>query len=267
MVGLTFETQRLTFKKNGLIIRCCYLLPVGVDVVDNLKDLEKECLEFMGSDNFIEKPKKRKVTETKDEKKYKEDLSRAKVTNYTKMHTQKIRNFDEVCFLPKVGEQYRLVTQQSFNMYTIILKILQQEDHIEELYLSSYNIKLVVMDTVFNMLESKQVDKLRILLSEATRARLPHRYSEIKKHMLLAKDDVKIKFNWNHTKIALVKTKKNYYVLEGSGNLTDNAQIEQYLFENNKQIFVFHKTWMDEAFIKNGYKREEIILPGCRIIK
>jgi len=31
-----------------------------------------------------------------------------------------------------------------------------------------------------------------------------------------------------------------------SGNMSDNARIEQYLFENNKEVFEFHKNWMTE---------------------
>jgi len=38
-----------------------------------------------------------------------------------------------------------------------------------------------------------------------------------------------------------------HIVFEGSGNLSDNARIEQYILENNKQAYEFHKNWIMEA--------------------
>jgi hypothetical protein len=39
--------------------------------------------------------------------------------------------------------------------------------------------------------------------------------------------------------------------MRGSGNMSTNARIEQYIYENNKEVFDFHKGWMDEV-IQNG---------------
>lgn len=54
------------------------------------------------------------------------------------------------------------------------------------------------------------------------------------------------KNNWkyycvnNHSKIILMRTAQNYYVLETSSNLNENPQIEQYSFENSKQLYDFY---------------------------
>lgn len=37
-----------------------------------------------------------------------------------------------------------------------------------------------------------------------------------------------------------------YFVIEGSGNLSDNARIEQYLFEQCKETYDFHVSWMQD---------------------
>ena len=34
-------------------------------------------------------------------------------------------------------------------------------------------------------------------------------------------------------------------MFEGSGNCTDNARIEQFLYENNRQTYDFHAAWTD----------------------
>ena len=38
----------------------------------------------------------------------------------------------------------------------------------------------------------------------------------------------------------------NHYVVEGSGNMSQNGQYEQYIFENNKPVYDFHKNWMEK---------------------
>jgi len=39
---------------------------------------------------------------------------------------------------------------------------------------------------------------------------------------------------------------------EESGNMSDNARIEQYVYENNKQVFEFHKQWIGELCNEKG---------------
>jgi hypothetical protein len=59
------------------------------------------------------------------------------------------------------------------------------------------------------------------------------------------KKDVQISFAVNHAKVFIAKTKDNrHIVFEGSGNLSDNARIEQYLIEDNEVTYNFHKQWI-----------------------
>lgn len=37
-----------------------------------------------------------------------------------------------------------------------------------------------------------------------------------------------------------MKTKNNYYVVETSSNLNENPQIEQFTFENDKDLYEFY---------------------------
>lgn len=55
----------------------------------------------------------------------------------------------------------------------------------------------------------------------------------------------------NHAKITCIKDNSgNHFVMEGSGNLSDNAKIEQLLFENNRKSFEFHSGWIRDAVTK-----------------
>lgn len=49
----------------------------------------------------------------------------------------------------------------------------------------------------------------------------------------------------NHSKTILMQTEYNYYVLETSSNLNENPKIEQYSFENNKELYDFYYKFFD----------------------
>ena len=44
----------------------------------------------------------------------------------------------------------------------------------------------------------------------------------------------------NHSKVILMRTNKNYYILETSSNLNENPKIEQYSFENDYSLYEFY---------------------------
>ena len=50
----------------------------------------------------------------------------------------------------------------------------------------------------------------------------------------------------NHSKIILMKTAKNYYVVETSSNLNENPKFEQFSFENNKTLYEFYREFFNE---------------------
>lgn len=184
--------------------------------------------------------------------------SKKALIKYKKIHVKKLKNLKELTELPKKGEQIRCITQGSFNAYTFITFIIEKEN-IEEMYLTTFNISDSVIEAVFSLFETEKINRLNIMLSESIKFRMPKRVEQLKRKYRKFKHTkrMRLKLNWNHSKIILLKTEKNYYVIEGSGNLSGNAQIEQYCIDNNKQIYDFHKSWMDDEF-KSYEKREEI---------
>jgi hypothetical protein len=184
----------------------------------------------------------------------------SKLSRFQNMQFKKIKSLEEFFFIPQKNEECRLITQGSFNMFTILMFFQRKYDIIDELYITTFNIKEIVIDSLFQLLKEKKVKKLRIMVSESIKFRMPKRVEQLIEMTRLFKEDfdVKLKLNWNHSKIMLAKLEDDYYVLEGSGNLSDNAQIEQYVVSNSEEIFNFHKRWMDESFSKNILKREEI---------
>ena len=52
----------------------------------------------------------------------------------------------------------------------------------------------------------------------------------------------------NHSKIILMRTETAHYVLETSSNLNENPKIEQYSFENSKEVYDFYNHFFDCIF-------------------
>ena len=59
----------------------------------------------------------------------------------------------------------------------------------------------------------------------------------------------------NHSKIILMRTQDNYYVLETSSNLNENPKIEQYSFENDKVVYDFYYNFFKILKGVNQYGR------------
>jgi len=168
---------------------------------------------------------------------------------------------EDIISLPKQQEQIRLVTQQNFNAFAIFLYIIKNKN-IREVYLTTYSIDKNTVEGLLKIFE-KEDFKLTILIASLIKHDKPLLREKL---MLLAKQNKNVSFTeaYNHTKIIAVRTDKNdYYVIEGSGNLSNNARIESYMFENNKQSFDFHKSWIND--ILNG-KKESLILQSKNCI-
>ena len=57
-------------------------------------------------------------------------------------------------------------------------------------------------------------------------------------------ENVSVAYCWTHAKVIAASIGDNRYVIEGSGNLSTNARIEQYVVENSEQMYDHHVNWM-----------------------
>lgn len=177
-------------------------------------------------------------TETK-----REYLARVK---YEEIICKKAKSFMDIVdgdLLPNI--QYRIITENSFNAISVI-EYLSKFNEITEIYIAVYRMNQQAVNKLSEFIDDENI-KCNIVLSSFFRENKKYEkwckdliaYSENKKN-------VKVLFAWNHAKVFLAKTKSNrYIVFEGSGNLSDNARIEQYIIEDNKTTYEFHKNWID----------------------
>lgn len=169
------------------------------------------------------------------------------------IHCRKAATLDEFCQRPQPGEQYRIITEKQFNSYALILSILQQTD-IERLWLSFYSINTATAESIINLVETGRIRQANLVMSVFFIAKkTPPKPIMLLKSFCEANPNMRCAFVYNHSKVCAIETADgNHYVFEGSGNCTDNARIEQFVYENNRLTCDFHASWMDKLIREYG---------------
>lgn len=178
------------------------------------------------------------------EKAIEEKAIKRKIKN-DNLHFVKAKALSDLCIAPKANEQYRIITEKQFNAYALILHVLEQHE-IDELYLAIYRINEPTVKSIIDFIEQGKIKKARFVISNFfTNTKKPERWAILLRDFCKDNDNSECVYIHNHSKVLALKTSSNdYFVFEGSGNMSDNARIEQYVYENNKAVFDFHKDWI-----------------------
>jgi len=177
------------------------------------------------------------------------DKSRAAIQQFTAKHDIKVNNVDALLIGPPQHEDvYFLWTVNSFNAYTFIPWLISHHKVIDEIIISTYSINKKVIDSLTYFIDNMIVKYVFVLISDSANYRIP----KVVDHLDQAANthsNFFVRYAWNHSKVTLIRSGTNFYVLEGSGNFSENSKHEQYIMINPKKIFNFRKNWiMNEVF-------------------
>lgn len=173
------------------------------------------------------------------------------------MHYIRAKALSDICGEPAEGEQWRIITEKQFNVFALILHLLQTRV-IEEMYLAVYRINEPTVTSIIEFIESGKIKKSVFVISSFfNQTKKPEQWAIMLKQFADKKANCYHVYTHNHAKVLAVRTSKNeFFVFEGSGNMSDNARIEQYIYENSKQSFEFHKKWMTKLCSKKSKSGE-----------
>ena len=160
-------------------------------------------------------------------------------SKYLNNHLQRIENVSELCRIPDNGEVFFLQTEKAFNAFTFIPWI-AKKFFIEEIYASTYSISRRVVEALQELQQDGKVGEVTLLISDSMIKRNPQTIDNLEA-VAKSNGNFKIKYYWNHSKVTLIKTKDHFFVLEGSGNFSENAHLEQYTFCNDADVYQFRK--------------------------
>lgn len=163
---------------------------------------------------------------------------------------ERIGSVKDLCGLPKKGEHIRVITQKTFTSTDFLIWIAEQET-IVKLNLAVYRMN-IKNSAILKDMHTKQKFHLNIVLSSFFKT---NKKAEVW-HDLIADyarntKNVNLIYCSNHAKIMCIKTKDNYYVIEGSGNMGSNSNIEQYMLDNCEDVYNFHSSWIEELSKKS----------------
>ena len=170
-------------------------------------------------------------------------------SKYLLGHYQKLKRLDrDLQRLPEEEEFFFLQTDGAFNAFTFIPFVCRSMS-IKELYASTYSISRRTIEALVELHDAGKVDKITLLISDSMRKRNP-----VTMDLLFAlassRPNIEVKFAWVHAKVCLLRTISGFYCIEGSGNWSENAHYEQYVFANSKGLYDFRK----ELFTNSKFK-------------
>jgi hypothetical protein len=172
------------------------------------------------------------------------------VSKYLVAHYQKIKSLHkELQRLPSSEEFFFLQSDTSFNAFTFI-PLIGQKENIKELYASTYSLSRKVIDALIQLHDQGIIEQITLMVSDSLIKRNPATIDYLNA-LISSRANFKVIFSWVHAKVAICKTKDNYFVIEGSGNWASNAQYEQYIFANSKGVYDFRKTLFTESKLRN----------------
>ncbi len=179
-----------------------------------------------------------------------------KLSNVKKQHLVKIKYHKIICdrasgFKDIVGKnlikgvQYRIVTNMSFNAITVIEYLLEFYK-INELYIAVFRMNNKAFDYLKEIIINDKIKATFLISVFFANNKKYEKWSDELVNLAKKNKTVHVGFGNIHAKVFLAKTTCNkYIVFEGSGNLSHNEAIEQYIYENNKEVYNFHKNWID----------------------
>lgn len=157
-----------------------------------------------------------------------------------------IRNWREIAdYLPGPGENTLLVTQKQFSSFEFVPILL--DGLCERLLIATFNMSGQAVGMLEMLLDEGQVCLADILVSEAMR-RLSDGGAVIEQLEGLAREfqgRVRFRALDIHAKLIGIATEGgDFWVVEGSGNMSRNTHIELYSLFNDRDRYAFHSRWI-----------------------
>jgi hypothetical protein len=179
-----------------------------------------------------------------------EKLSELYTSKFLVFHFEKLKSLEEnLKRLPTPEEIFFLQSDNAFNAFTFI-PFVTKNHPIKELHASTYSISRKVIDALIEMHDRGMIEQITLMISDSMIKRNPLTIENLMA-MATSRPNLKVVYAWSHAKVCLMKTHDNYYIIEGSGNWSENAQYEQYILANSKGVYDFRM----ELFTNSNLKK------------
>jgi len=145
------------------------------------------------------------------------------------------------------GEQIHGIVKGNFIFGDFIEALLYEKKVIcEKMYLSTLSLSQNNIDSLSMLLNKGYIKNLVMVVSNYFYS---HYKNDLMKY-LLKQLDIDNRFDIyvirNHTKICLMEISNIKLILSGSSNLRSSMSIEQFILQEDKELYQFYKEWFEE---------------------
>lgn len=161
--------------------------------------------------------------------------------------TKRQRVHELIDALPTVGESLHIVSNGHFDYFTLVPTIIDMENGVvSDFWFSTWTMSHNNVCQIFELFDKGKLLNIHALTGLYFKKREATVYLQLFEGMnkrggcLFASE--------NHAKVTLMKIGEKHYVIEGSANFTANPRVEQFVICQSKELFDFHKSWMQEIF-------------------
>ena len=126
-------------------------------------------------------------------------------------------------------------TDKSINTFDMVA-FLATKIKIKKIYASTYSLAQKTVENLVNLYDAGIIDEVTLLISESMIKRNPITIENLVS-MANSRDRMTVKYAWTHAKVTLLEAEEGYFVLEGSGNWSRNAHMEQYVLVNSPEVY------------------------------
>lgn len=160
--------------------------------------------------------------------------------------------------LPKENESFRFISGVGgFSSCSLVLYIAEKEI-INNMYITTLRVGKKELDALCNLKDNGKLKNCFFALSGINkRTYYKDKRYEYDTYFEDLCEEYNFKFNYvnNHSKIILIETKNNKYVVETSSNFNENPKIEQFCLLNSQKVFdYYYKILKKEGIIFEGAK-------------
>lgn len=172
-----------------------------------------------------------------------EDLEDSKFSRWKKKRTAVVANAADIG-LPLKGEEMRIITKRQFNAFCWVQYVLKHYD-IDYLFIATFSMGEMEALLIQEYLNDGKIKNVEVLMSKLRNTAAGKK--ELAISVLESDSRVRLWYADSHMKLMSMRTTcGEYYSIEGSGNLHKNARIEQYVIDNDKDLFDFTMRWTSE---------------------
>jgi hypothetical protein len=171
-----------------------------------------------------------------------DDRDKRLALKFQQMHFNKVESVKNLLgALPEENEIFFLETTKSFNAFTFIVYLIKHVGAINDLFVATYGLNSRIVNSLDNWMTKDQIDKVHIYISDSLHHRTPKVADLIDGLAAAQPDRFRVTYSWTHKKVMCARIGNDHFVIEGSGNWSENSSEEQYIFTKSKQLYEFRR--------------------------